>query len=225
MCILMKIHREGFMPIGFTILFLGALTWIYFLCGCSLAVPVWITTLFCLVMFSILFLVVRFFRIPKRTINSVADGVLSPADGRIVAIDEVQECEYFQDTRIKISIFMSIFNVHVNSYPIDGVVEYVGYHPGKYLIAKLPKSSVDNEHNSVVIKQSDERIILFRQIAGIIARRIVSYALVGEKVKQGEQMGIIRFGSRVDVFLPLDAQIYVKLGDRVASQKTVLASF
>lgn len=221
----MRIHKEGYLPIAITLIIVGLLMWLYTWGASRHTYPIWLTVLVCVLAFIIIFQVVRFFRVPNRKINVVPDGVLSPADGRIVAIDEVMENEYFHDKRIKISVFMSIYNVHVNSYPIDGVVEYVGYHPGKYLVAKLPKSSVDNEHNSVVVKQSDERIVLFRQIAGIVARRIVSYAKVGEQVKQGHEMGIIRFGSRVDVFLPLDAQIYVKLGDRVSSQKTVLATF
>lgn len=221
----MKIHKEGYLPIGVTLIIVGGLLWLYSWWALRNGAAMWLTLLVCVVGLILILQVVRFFRVPKRKINVVPDGVLSPADGRIVAIDEVMEDEYFHDKRIKISVFMSIYNVHVNSYPMDGVVEYVGYHPGKYLVAKLPKSSVDNEHNSVVVKQSDERIVLFRQIAGIVARRIVSYAKVGEQVKQGEQMGIIRFGSRVDVFLPLDAQIYVKMGDRVSSQKTVLATF
>jgi phosphatidylserine decarboxylase len=221
----MRIHKEGYLPIVVTLFIVGLLVGFYTGHALHHGTHVWLTVLVCVVAFLLIFQVVRFFRVPKRRINVVPDGVLSPADGRIVAIDEVTENEYFHDKRIKISVFMSIYNVHVNSYPIDGVVEYVGYHPGKYLVAKLPKSSVDNEHNSVVVKQNDERIVLFRQIAGIVARRIVSYAKVGEPVKQGEEMGIIRFGSRVDVFLPLDAQIYVKMGDRVSSQKTVLATF
>ncbi len=221
----MRIHKEGYLPIGVTLVIASVLLGLYTWGASRHTYPIWLTVLVCVLAFIIIFQVVRFFRVPNRKINVVPDGVLSPADGRIVAIDEVMENEYFHDKRIKISVFMSIYNVHVNSYPIDGVVEYVGYHPGKYLVAKLPKSSVDNEHNSVVVKQSDERIVLFRQIAGIVARRIVSYAKVGEQVKQGHEMGIIRFGSRVDVFLPLDAQIYVKLGDRVSSQKTVLATF
>ncbi len=221
----MRIHKEGYLPIVVTLFIVGLLVGFYTWHALHHGTHVWLTVLVCVVAFLLIFQVVRFFRVPKRRINVVSDGVLSPADGRIVAIDEVTENEYFHDKRIKISVFMSIYNVHVNSYPIDGVVEYVGYHPGKYLVAKLPKSSVDNEHNSVVVKQNDERIVLFRQIAGIVARRIVSYAKVGEQVKQGEEMGIIRFGSRVDVFLPLDAQIYVKMGDRVSSQKTVLATF
>ena len=221
----MRIHKEGYLPIVVTLFIVGLLVGFYTWHALHHGTQVWLTVLVCAVAFLLIFQVVRFFRVPKRRINVVPDGVLSPADGRIVAIDEVTENEYFHDKRIKISVFMSIYNVHVNSYPIDGVVEYVGYHPGKYLVAKLPKSSVDNEHNSVVVKQNDERIVLFRQIAGIVARRIVSYTNVGEPVKQGEEMGIIRFGSRVDVFLPLDAQIYVKMGDRVSSQKTVLATF
>lgn len=172
-----------------------------------------------------LFLVIRFFRNPHRVVNVVEDGILSPADGKVVNIQEIYEGEYFKDRRLLISIFMSAHNVHVNSYPISGEVEYIGYHPGKYLVAKLPKSSTDNEHNSVVIKQSEQRIVLFRQIAGFVARRIVCYAQKGMVVKQGDEMGMIKFGSRVDVFLPLDAQIAVQVGEKVRSKKSVLAYF
>ena len=120
---------------------------------------------------------------------------------------------------------MSINNVHVNSYPISGVVEYSAYHPGKYVLAKLPKSSVDNEHNTIVVSQDEERKVLFRQIAGFVARRIVSYPEVDDQVIQGEEVGMIKFGSRVDVFLPLNAQVFVNVGDKVVSKKTVLAYF
>ena len=135
------------------------------------------------------------------------------------------EEEYFKDQRIRISVFMSVHNVHVNFFPIDGTVEYVGYHPGKYLIAKYPKSSVLNEHNTVVVKKSENEVVLFRQIAGYVARRIVSKVKVGQEAVQGEEMGMIRFGSRVDVFLPLNTEIAVKIGEKVRAQKSVLAYF
>ncbi|MEG1555848.1 MAG: phosphatidylserine decarboxylase family protein, partial [Bacteroidales bacterium] len=174
---------------------------------------------------GVLFMVVRFFRVPTRFINRVQNGVLSPADGTIVAIEEKVEQEYFQDRRIQISIFMSVYNVHVNSYPIDGTVEYVEYHPGKYLIAKLPKASTDNEHNTIVVKKNERQTVLFRQIAGFVAKRIVCYSQKGLEVKQGEEVGMIKFGSRVDVFLPVDVQLAVNIGDKVRSKKTILAYF
>jgi phosphatidylserine decarboxylase len=158
-------------------------------------------------------------------INKVSNGIISPADGTIVQIFEVLEDEYFQKEKIQISIFMSPMNVHVNTYPIDGVVSYTKYHPGKHYVASLPKASKDNEHNSVAVKKTSGEEVLFRQIAGMVARRIVSYVKAGAEAKQGEEMGIIKFGSRVDVFVPLDAKINVKVGDKVKSKKSVIAYF
>lgn len=218
----MKIQKEG-IPIILTM----TLMVVAILVGYFFFLPTfWIINIILscgLIVF--LFLVIRFFRNPHRVVNVVEDGILSPADGKIVNIQEIYEGEYFKDRRLLISIFMSAHNVHVNSYPISGKVEYIGYHPGKYWVAKLPKSSTDNEHNSVVIKQSEQRIVLFRQIAGFVARRIVCYAQKGMIVKQGDEMGMIKFGSRVDVFLPLDAQIAVQVGEKVRSKKSVLAYF
>ena len=185
----------------------------------------WVNLAFYVATVVVASVVIRFFRVPFRIINKVSDGVLSPADGRIVAVGPAFEYEYFKDERIKISIFMSINKVHVNSYPMDGKIEYIAYHPGKYFIAKLPKSSVDNEHNTIVVARNDHDKVLFRQIAGFIARRIISYPEVGDMVEQGEEVGMIKFGSRVDVFLPLDAQVAVSKGDKVVSKKTVLAYF
>lgn len=218
----MKIQKEGYSIIAIMTTIFAVIV-----CSCFFIFHLfWLASifiLFCLTTF--LAMVVRFFRNPNRVINKVDNGVLSPADGTVVNIQEVYEPEYFKDTRIIISIFMSAHNVHVNSYPIDGTVEYIGYHPGKYLIAKRPKSSTDNEHNSVVIRQDDYHVVLFRQIAGFVARRIVCYAEEGMKVSQGEEMGMIKFGSRVDVFLPLDAQVSVQIGSKVRSKKSVLAYF
>ena len=185
----------------------------------------WVNVVFYAVMIVLGALIVRFFRVPYRIVNKVDNGVLAPADGTILSVGPAFEYEYFKDERIKISIFMSINNVHVNSYPIDGTIEYVAYHPGKYMLAKLPKSSVDNEHNTIVVARNEQEKVLFRQIAGFIARRIISYPEVGDVVKQGNEVGMIKFGSRVDVFLPLDAQVAVSKGDKVVSKKTVLAYF
>ncbi len=217
----MKIHKEGIFPILImsAIVILNVLLFLFILKFLLLFILI---TLFLL---GILFLVIRFFRVPRRKVNVVPNGIISPADGKIVAIERCIEDEYLKDECLKISIFMSIFNVHVNYYPIGGKVTYVAYHPGKFLVAKLPKASADNEHNTVVVQKSEKETVLFRQIAGLIARRIVSQAQVNQKVKQGEEMGIIRFGSRVDVFLPLDAQIFVNVGDKVRARKSVLAHF
>ncbi len=181
----------------------------------------WVNLIFFSIMLILGILILRFFRVPTRVVNIVDDGVLSPADGTIVYVGEAFEHEYFKDERLKISIFMSINNVHVNSYPITGEITYTAYHPGKYAIAKLPKS---NEHNTIVVR--NERIeVLFRQIAGFVARRIISYPEVGDHVEQGEEVGMIKFGSRVDVFLPKNAVVAVNKGDKVVSKKTVLAYF
>lgn len=173
---------------------------------------------------TILFLLVlQFFRHPERTVE-VVDGqlVYAPADGRVVAIEETEEPEYFQDRRLQISIFMSPLNVHVNRNPVGGEVKYVRHHPGKYLVASHPKSSAENERTTIVI-DCGQAVILLRQIAGAMARRIVTYLEPGRRVEQGGELGFIKFGSRVDVFLPLDTEVLVKIDDRVKGNKTVLA--
>lgn len=216
----MRIHKEGLVPITVTgSLFLINLLLYSFYTHFSVFIAVSVF------LFLIFAWALRFFRIPMRFSHKVENGVIAPADGIIVAIEKDIENEYFKDERIKISIFMSIFNVHVNFFPIDGTVEYVGYHPGKYHVANLPKASNDNEHNSVVVRKDEKRVVLFRQIAGFLARRIVCNIKEGDTANQGEEMGMIRFGSRVDVFVPLDAQVNVQLGMPVRTQKTVLAYF
>lgn len=160
----------------------------------------------------ILALVFRFFRIPRRVMKIERGAVMAPADGKVVAIEKVRENEYFKDERILVSIFMSIHNVHINWFPIAGKIEYFKYHPGKYLVARHPKSSDLNERTSVVIS-NEQTEILVRQIAGYVARRIISYATPGKLVEQSSEMGFIRFGSRLDVYLPVDASITVSLGD------------
>ena len=172
----------------------------------------------------VLILTIRFFRVPIwRKTTKVEDAVLAPADGVIAANEVVMEDEYFHDKRRQVSIFMSIYNVHINFFPFDGEVTYYKYHPGKFLVAFKPKSSTDNEHNSIVIKDEKGRKVLMRQIAGFVARRIVCDLQPGDKAEVGEEFGMIRFGSRVDVFLPLDADIKVKIGDKVRTKETVLA--
>lgn len=168
---------------------------------------------------------ISFFRVPKRTINYQSDAVVSSADGTVVVIEEVFEPEYFNDKRIQISVFMSPMNVHINWFPIDGEVSYVKYHPGKFLFANHPKSSEENERNTIVVTGAKGKEVLFRQIAGMLARRIVCYVEKGTKAKQGEEFGLIRFGSRVDFFVPLTVKVNVKIGDKVKGQKTVLATF
>lgn len=218
----MKLHAAGtiIIIVSLSVILLASVCYLLFLANLW-----WVNVIFYTLMLVLGGLIVRFFRVPYRIVNVVEDGILSPADGTILSIGPAFEYEFFKDERIKISIFMSINNVHVNSYPISGVVECSAYHPGKYVLAKLPKSSVDNEHNTIVVAKDEEHKVLFRQIAGFVARRIVSYPEVGDQVLQGDEVGMIKFGSRVDVFLPLDAQVFVNVGDKVVSKKTVLAYF
>ena len=180
--------------------------------------------LFYFVELVLLTLVIRFFRVPiwrKTTMED--DAVLSPADGVVAANEVVMEDEYFHDQRRQVSIFMSVYNVHINFFPFNGEVTYYKYHPGKFLLAFNPKSSADNEHNTIILKDTKGREVLVRQIAGFVARRIVCELEPGDEAVAGEELGMIRFGSRVDVFLPLDAEIKVKIGDKTVGKETVLA--
>ena len=172
----------------------------------------------------VLVLTIRFFRVPIwRKTTKEEDAVLAPADGVIAANEVVMEDEYFHDKRRQISIFMSIYDVHINFFPFDGEVTYYKYHPGKFLVAFNPKSSTDNEHNTIVLRDKKGREILVRQIAGFVARRIVCDLQPGDEAVVGEELGMIRFSSRVDVFLPLDAEVKVKMNHRTVGKETILA--
>jgi phosphatidylserine decarboxylase len=217
----MRIHKEGINTILISTLFVALVLFGYE--KINKHTPTFLDVFVYIGLAVFLFLIIRFFRVPNRIINRVPNGVVSPADGTIVQILESVEDEYFQDLRLQISIFMSPLNVHVNTYPIEGNVSYVAYHPGKHLVASLPKASKDNEHNTVVVKSESGDEVLFRQIAGFVARRIVSYVKKDAVASQGEEMGIIKFGSRVDLFLPLDYRLNIKVGDKVTSKKTVIA--
>lgn len=172
----------------------------------------------------VLLLILQFFRNPTRRAMNNFDDILAPVDGKVVVIEEVEETEYFKDRRLQVSIFMSPINVHVTRYPVSGVVKFSKYHPGKYLLAWHPKSSEENERTTVVLNTPKFGDILYRQIAGAMARRIVNYAEVGENVQQGEDAGFIKFGSRVDLFLPLNSAICVKLHQKVIGAKTCIAT-
>ena len=175
-----------------------------------------------IVSIGFLILIVQFFRNPKRTIEIFDNKIIyAPADGKVVVIEEAIETEYFKDKRLQISIFMNPLNVHVNRNPIGGIIKYYRYHAGKYLVAWHPKASTENERTTVVISSNNTEILL-RQIAGAVAKRIIAYVQEGQVVKQGEDMGFIKFGSRVDLFLPLDTQISVKLEEKVVGNKTVI---
>jgi len=171
----------------------------------------------------VLVLILQFFRNPKRNFTISDQQVLASVDGKVVVIEEVFEPEYFKDKRLQVSIFMSPINVHVTRYPVSGKVIYSKYHPGKYLVAWHPKSSEENERTSVVVNNETFGPILFRQIAGAMARRIVNYAKVGDDAIQGQDSGFIKFGSRVDIYLPLDTNIQVTLNQKVKGGITILA--
>jgi len=212
-----KIHREGYKIIFVSIVLLALLN-----IGVFYFLPS-LLTLAGVISLVLLFLVLQFFRNPRREILVADDNmVYAPADGKIVVIEETNENEYFQDKRLQVSIFMSPTNVHVNRNPISGTVNYFKYHPGKYLVAWHPKSSDENERTTTVISNGDSEILM-RQVAGALAKRIVNYLEIGDKVTQGADMGFIKFGSRVDLFLPLDAKIEVKKGDKVKGNLSVIA--
>ena len=170
-------------------------------------------------------LIVNFFRSPNRIVLLNDNHILAPADGKIVVIEETEENEYFHDRRLQVSIFMSLFNVHINWFPVNGIIRYFKYHEGNFAAAYLPKSSTENERTSIAIECNNGETILMRQIAGAMAKRIVSYAPVGGKARQDQHAGFIKFGSRVDLFLPLDTKIEVKLGQKTAGSQTIIGTF
>jgi len=184
----------------------------------------WIRMLLQISAIIVLVLILQFFRNPKRLVSKNFDEILAPVDGKVVVIEEVEETEYFNEKRIQVSIFMSPLNVHVTRYAASGEIKYSQYHPGEYLVAWHPKSSEKNERTTVVINTPKFGDILYRQIAGAMARRIVNYAEVGESIQQGDDAGFIKFGSRVDLLLPLDCAITVKLNQKVIGAKTCIAT-
>ena len=217
----MNIHKEGYKSIALSALVFGAVNIIFFyFFSASLPVIGWIVFGVSLLM---LLFIISFFRSPKRNCTVAHHQVICPADGKVVVIEEVTDIEYFHDKRIQVSIFMSPANIHINRIPMTGEVEYSQYHKGKYLVAWHPKSSVENERHSVVIK-SDSAEILVKQIAGAVAKRIVNYLKVGQVVEQGAEMGFIKFGSRVDVLLPIGTELNVELNQSVKGGITVLAT-
>jgi phosphatidylserine decarboxylase len=206
---MIRLHREGIRIVTISTLMAIALVAMLSM----IQVPLWIFLTLSGGLTIALIIIYRFFRDPKRQYVINQDAIIAPADGVIVAIEEVAETEYFNETRKVVSIFMSIHNVHINWFPISGTVKYFKYHPGKYLLARHPKSSELNERTSIVIG-NDKQEILVRQIAGYVARRIICYAGEGRKVKQSHELGFIRFGSRVDIFLPPETQLKLKIGDK-----------
>lgn len=215
-----RIHREGTHTlIGSLLLLLVVNSAIYF--GLNNKVPFYIVGAISLIVYGIL---VNFFRCPIRLFGQDTEKVVvAPADGKIVVIEEVEENEYFHDRRLMISIFMSLVNVHANWYPVDGTIKKVGHQNGKFMKAWLPKASTDNERSMVVIETPEGIEVMARQIAGAMARRIVTYAEPGEECYIDEHMGFIKFGSRVDVYLPLGTEVLVKLGQLTTGNQTVIA--
>ena len=182
----------------------------------------WLRTLLIVLAIALLILVLQFFRNPKREVDNSDNHILAPVDGKVVVIEKVFEPEYFNDKRLMVSIFMSPINVHVTRYPVNGVVKYSKYHPGKFLAAWEPKSSTENERTTIVINNRIYGEIMYRQVAGALARRIVNYAEEGMRVVQGKDGGFIKFGSRVDIYLPLGTEINLKLGQKAVGAKTVI---
>ncbi len=212
-------HKEGFKTILITglIVVAGILITDHFVSNIWIQKPL-------MILFLLLFLLIlQFFRDPNRKTALNDLHVIAPADGKVVVIEDVEEKEYFKGKRKQISIFMSPLNVHVTRYPVSGVVKYSKYHPGKYLVAWHPKSSEDNERTSIVVENKTLGEVMYRQVAGAVARRIVNYANVGQQVVQGTDAGFIKFGSRLDIFVPLDFEIHVGLNESVRGGETVIA--
>ena len=218
----MKIHKEGFGTIFISTLVAAAIVLLTVLLVMP-AYPIlgWVTVLAIL---GLLVFILSFFRIPARAYGGGEDAIVSPCDGTVVVIEEVQADEYFKDRRLQLSIFMSPLNVHVNRNPVSGEVMYSEYHKGKYLVAWHPKSSTDNERHSVVYKSGGKEMLV-KQIAGALAKRIVNYLKPGDSVKQAEEMGFIKFGSRVDLLLPIGTKIEVAMNQKVKGGITVLAKW
>jgi phosphatidylserine decarboxylase len=216
----MRIHKEGYKILIFGFLFLLLLNAAIDIIFSDLPVLKWI----CLVSSFLLYVfLLFFFRLPLRKFKPDPGLLYAPADGKVVVIEETVEKEYFKSPRLQVSIFMSPLNVHSNRYPISGKIKYTNYHPGKYMVAWHPKSSELNEHSTVVIETSGGAEILIRQIAGAVARRIVTYAKKGQEVHQGDELGFIKFGSRVDIFLPLDTEIEVPILQHVRANRSIIA--
>lgn len=218
----MKIHKEGTKTIIITFLLVATIllaynhifeeqTWVHYL---LYAFGLWF-----------FIMIVRFFRAPERALHGGDDLIVSPCDGKVVVIEKTIEPEYFKDQRIQISIFMSATNVHINWFPISGMIKYFFYHPGKHMVAFDPKSSLENERSTTVIRAENGEEILVRQIAGAVARRIKTYPKVGTPEIQGDELGFIKFGSRVDLLLPLDTKIDVVLNQKVIGKQTTIARF
>ena len=214
----MKIHKEGYQTL------INELIIIFVLAYFTYSNSSFLLEIIFLFMLFIFIITLNFFRIPKRSFERKKGIIYAPCDGKVVVIEETKEKEYFNDNRIQVSVFMSPLNVHNNLYPISGDIMYTKYHPGKFLFAWNPKASTDNERSTVVIKNNDISI-LCRQIAGALARRIVTYSKIKETYNCSDELGFIKFGSRVDLFLPIGTKINTKIGDKVIGGQSILATY
>ena len=218
----MTFHKEGIPSLIITTIVVAIINFLTLHFCAAYPIVVWLGyTLSAFLLITIL----QFFRNPTRSIHFDENNIIAPADGKVVVIEEVVESEYFKDKRLQISIFMSPINVHINRYPISGVVKYSKYHPGLFLVAWHPKSSTDNERTTIVVEHKNGQSILFRQIAGALARRIVNNSKENDNAVQGSEFGFIKFGSRVDLLLPLNVKVKVNLEQAVRGRETVIATF
>ena len=218
----MTFHKEGIPSLIITVFLVAILNYIAFYFCPSCTIIIWLVYLLSA---FLLITILQFFRNPKRNIVLNENHIIAPADGKVVVIEEVVETEYFNEKRLQISIFMSPINVHINRFPISGLVKYSKYHPGLFLVAWHPKSSLENERTTIVVEHKNGQAVLFRQIAGALARRIVNYSKEGQIAIQGDEFGFIKFGSRVDLFLPLNVKVKVNLNQKVCGRETIIASF
>ena len=216
---MIRFHKEGYKII--VIAFILSITGI--LLAEKFIQIIWVVKAIQIIILAFLFIVLQFFRNPKRDTNLNENTIIAPVDGKVVVIEEVEEPEYFKDKRLQVSIFMSPINVHVTRYAMSGVVKYSKYHPGKYLVAWHPKASTENERTTIVLDNKIFGEVLYRQIAGALAKRIVNYAEEGTEVIQGADAGFIKFGSRVDLYLPIGTELTIKLGDVVKGGTQVVA--
>lgn len=218
----MKFHKEGIPSLIITLIVITIINFLTFYFFGSYPIIVWLGYLLSA---FLLITILQFFRSPKRDIIINENHIIAPADGKVVVIEQVTETEYFKDKRLQISIFMSPTNVHINRYPVSGIVKYSKYHPGLFLVAWHPKSSTENERTTIVVEHKNGQQVLFRQIAGALARRIVNYAKEGDIAVQGDEFGFIKFGSRVDLLLPLNVKVKVNLDQKVFGRQTIIATF
>lgn len=217
-----SIHKEGYKILGFGLIILLVLNVLAALFLGDYPIIKW-SIIVCSFMLYIFLLF--FFRLPIRNLEADPGKIYAPADGKVVVIEETMVDEYFKDMRLQVSIFMSPFNVHSNRYPVSGKVKYVCYHPGSYMVAWHPKSSELNERSTIVVETEDGTEIMIRQIAGAVARRIVTYSKENQEVRQGGELGFIKFGSRVDIFLPLGTEVEIPILQQVKANKTIIAKF